>query len=83
MLLEIAFAETPRERRMVVIYVRQKDIVSSFYLATFAGRNMSMLLEALLGFSLLDLIVFLITSHRCVFVQNFSTYPILCCGFLR
>lgn len=71
MLLEVAFADTPKERRMIVIYVRKIVTRNHILLDYFTGRNILMLLVVLLGFSLLDLMVFLVTSHHSVFVLNF------------
>ena len=82
MLLEVAFALTPRERRIVVIYVRNFACVCIIYSNPHLCRNTLMPVLVHWGSFSLD-ILFLITNHLSALVKDSLEYQILYCGFSR
>ena len=82
MLLEVAFASTPRERRIVVIYVRNLTHMHIIYSNAHVYRNTLMPVLVLWDSFSLD-ISFLITNHHSALTKDSLEYQILYCGFSR
>ena len=82
MLLEVAFASTPRERRIVVIYVRNFTRMCIMYSNAHECRNTSMPVLALWDSFSLDFL-FLITIRLIAMKKDFLEYQNLYCGFSR